>query len=192
MRAISAEAAESDPALAAVDRFAVRVRSISWFAAVGEPLLDVEHAEARRYLEPLGLGSLRVAAAKDWVEAERIARDPRWDRRWWASEEAARHALLAEAAKGREMESLMRALTRVTNEATGTVLGMASTAALRSGMAHRAIAAVAAGAATQVCYQAALAIAAGAGEAHPFAVKRRLFEAGRWPLAVVEGVFFLF
>jgi hypothetical protein len=189
---MSAGTATADPALSAVDRFAARVRTISWFAAAGEALLEIERSEAEQYLRSLGLEGMRVALAKDWAEAERILRDPCWDRRWWDSEETARKALLAEAARGREMDLLMRALTRVTNEATGTVLGMASTAALRSGSGDRALVAVAAGAATQACYQAALALAAGAGEAHPFAVKWRLFEAGRWPLAVIEGVFYLF
>ncbi|HYB09206.1 MAG TPA: hypothetical protein VEJ16_06025 [Alphaproteobacteria bacterium] len=183
--------AMTDAALADVDRFAARVRTISWFAAAGEPLLESERTEVERYLERLGITGMRVAPARDWIDTERIVRDPHWDRRWWHGEEEVRKALLARAAKDHEMGALISALTRVTNEATGTVLGMALIAALRSGTGHQAIAAAAAGAATQACYQAALAIAAGTGETHPFAVKRRLFEAGRWPLAAIEDAFYI-
>ena len=182
----------SDQALAAVERFAARVRSISWFAAVGEPLLDSERAESLRYLKALGLDSVEVAPAKNWADAERVARHPRRDRRWWDAEEAAGRALFAEAEVGRGRDLLLGALSLVLSEATNIVLGMASTSALRAGVVEHAIAAVAAGAATHACFQTGLALGAQAGETHPFAIKRRLFEGGRWPLGVVEGVFYIF
>jgi len=192
MSAEYTSALASDRAHAAVDRFAEHIRSISWFVAVGEPLLDAERSDAHRYLEALGLDSMEVAQAKDWTEAESIVRDPRWDRRWWDAEERARRSLVAEAGAAHGMGALMSVLSQVTNEATGIVLGMASTAALRAGTTRQAIAAVAAGAATQACYQAALALTADADDTHPFAIKRRLFEAGRWPLGVIDGVYYLF
>ena len=34
--------------------------------------------------------------------------------------------------------------------------------------------------------------AAGAGDDHPFAVKFRLYEAGRWPLGIVGSTFSVF
>jgi hypothetical protein len=40
------------------------------------------------------------------------------------------------------------------------------------------------GQALQSCYQAALVIAAGEEEDHPFAQKFRLYENGHWPLGV--------
>jgi hypothetical protein len=71
-------------------------------------------------------------------------------------------------------------------------LGAASIAAARDGVADPALSRVAAGAATQAAYQAALARAAGSPDSHPFAIKFRLFAAGRWPLGLVSDTFHLF
>jgi hypothetical protein len=89
------------------------------------------------------------------------------------------------------MDQVMTALTKVTDAATRIVLGAASVAAARQGIADPALARAAAGAATQAAYQAALALAGGAQSNHPFAVKYRLFAAGRWPLGVVKNSFYL-
>jgi hypothetical protein len=65
-------------------------------------------------------------------------------------------------------------------------------AAARGGVADMALIRAAAGAATQACYQAALVLAAGAEAEHPFAIKFRLYEAGRWPLGIVGMTFNVF
>jgi hypothetical protein len=72
------------------------------------------------------------------------------------------------------------------------LLGAAAVAAARAGMADPSVTRVAAGAASQACDQAALALAAGADGHHPFAAKYRLFLAGRWPLGVVGSRGFVF
>ncbi|HLI13660.1 MAG TPA: hypothetical protein VKY65_18865 [Alphaproteobacteria bacterium] len=180
------------PALGAVARFAEQIRRISWFVAVGEPLLEAELADARAYLAALGFAEASVAAVTNWAEAERCVRDLRWDRGWWAAEEELRRELLTHVRGDGAAKALMAALTGVTSEATAVLLGMASTAALRRGIAQQAIDSVAAGAATQACYQAALALAAAAGDDHPFALKLRLFVAGHWPLGLVDGCFYVF
>jgi hypothetical protein len=72
------------------------------------------------------------------------------------------------------------------------VHGAAAVAASRSGVADEALIRAAAGAATQGAYHAALVLAAGGDEHHPFAIKFRLFEAGRWPLGIVGATFNLF
>ena len=86
----------------------------------------------------------------------------------------------------------MAALTRVTEAASAVVMGAASVAAARSGVADAALARVAAGAATEAAYHAGLARIAGAGANHPFAIKFRLFAAGRWPLGIAGGILHLF
>jgi len=48
------------------------------------------------------------------------------------------------------------------------------------------------GAAVQSVYNAALLLAAGGEETHPFALKFRLFELGRWPIGVHGRSFNLF
>lgn len=180
------------PDLAALTRFTAALGSASWFAAVGQELTEGEEREARDYLAALSLGHARLSLAPDWRAAEAATRSPDWTPAWWNAEETERLALLKSAATRWGEPGLMAALTRVTDEATRLTLGAASVAATRDGIADAALTRVAAGAATQAAYQAALALAAGAGPAHAFAVKYRLFAAGRWPLGLVGDTFYLF
>ena len=49
-----------------------------------------------------------------------------------------------------------------------------------------------AGSALQSCHQAALVLAAGEEDTHPFALKYRLFEHGHWPIAITGSSFNIF
>ena len=115
-----------------------------------------------------------------------------WNSDWWEAEEQLRAALLAEAIERSDEETVMLALTHVTNQAAEAVLLAAEAAAARFGVDDEALIRAAAGAATQACYHAALVLAAEADEDHPFALKYRLYESGRWPLGVVGRSFNLF
>jgi hypothetical protein len=187
----------STPDLAAISRFAAALASASWFAAVGQELTEGEEREARDYLAALGLDQARLAMAPDWRAAEAATRSPAWNPAWWNAEEKERLVLLKRAATRWGEHGLMAALTRVTDEATRLTLGAAAVAATRDGVADAALTRVAAGAATQAAYQAALALAAGAlatgtGSDHAFSIKYRLFAGGRWPLGLVGDTFHLF
>ncbi|MGE0254710.1 MAG: hypothetical protein AB7N54_03830 [Alphaproteobacteria bacterium] len=185
---------------ARLDGFARGLAQQSWFAAAGEALTDGEVADAAAWLAGLGLATLDgaavgIATVAGWREAAAVAADPAWDRRWWDAEEAARTALRAPAVAAAGGESaLLDLLTGVTDAAGTIVHGAAAVAAARSGVADAALLRVAAGAAAQACYQTALLLAAGgtlAGD-HAFAAKYRLFAAGRWPLGIVAGRYYLF
>jgi hypothetical protein len=178
--------------LLAVVRFAEGLRPLSWFAVVGQDLSADERREAQDYLAAIGFPDATVAAVQDWRTAEASTRDTQWSRAWWDAEERERTRLLERAAQQHGQHAVMTALSRVTLEASDVVLGAASIAASRSGIADPALARVAAGAATQAAYQAGLALAAEAGDAHPFAIKFRLFAAGRWPLGLVGETFRVF
>jgi hypothetical protein len=178
--------------LASVARFAGSLRSVSWFAAVGQTLTASERHEAQDYGRALGLSDPRITEMRDWRNAERATRDPDWDARWWQAEDAERLSLMAELTSAHAPPELMAALTRVTDEASAVVFGAASVAASRDGIADQALARVAAGAATQAAYQAALALAARRDDAHMFAIKFRLFAAGRWPLGIIGGALYVF
>lgn len=177
--------------LAGLGRFAAALGSASWFAALGQELTEGEQREGEDYLKALGL-TATLATVSDWRAAEHVTRDPAWSAAWWDAEEATRHNLFSQARETWGEHGLLNALTRVTDEATRLTLGAASIAAARDGIADPALTRVAAGAATQAAYQAALALAAEAGPAHPFAIKFRLFSAGRWPLGLVGATFHLF
>ncbi len=51
---------------------------------------------------------------------------------------------------------------------------------------------LAVGSAVQTCHMAALVIVAGEEADHPFALKYRLFELGRWPISLTGASFNLF
>jgi hypothetical protein len=187
-----AASAGSKADLAALTPFAASLRHVSWFAAVGQPMTDSDTREAKDYAAAIGFAQARIATAGDWRAAERATRDPKWSTAWWQAEEDARAALMRQLESQLDRRALLAALTHVTNEASDVVMGAASVAASRDGVADQALARVAAGAATQAAYQAALAVAARAGTAHPFAIKFCLFAAGRWPLGIVDKALYVF
>ena len=180
-------------ALAPLDSLRNRIRVASWFAAVGEELTSDERWDARAYLAGLGFADTGVAAVADWKQAAAVAKSPDWSRDWWDREEAERTALLGRAATLIPEHELMAALSRVMELSASITHGAAAIAASRSGVADQALSRVAAGAAAQSAYQAALAAVGHDGDnEHPFSIKFRLFEAGRWPLGITGHSFHLF
>jgi hypothetical protein len=182
----------SEAALLRVRGFAGEIRRASWFAGCGEPLTAGDLDDASAYLAALGLAPCETAPVASWTDVAAITQLPDWSRVWWEAEEGERTRLFDLARAAQRECPLLAALTAVTQTASDVVIGAAAVAAARAGVADEALHRVAAGAATQACYQAALAIAADAGEAHGFAAKFRLFAAGRWPLGIVGDRFFVF
>jgi hypothetical protein len=177
--------------LAAVRAFASALPRGSWFAACGEALTSSERADATAYLAALGMPDIAIAGVTGWIEAAATTQDPAWSRAWWDAEAHAQAALQRRAAARFGADRLLAALTVVT-EAAASLGGAAALAMSRAGIAEPTLMRVAAGAAAQACHQAALALAADAGPDHLFAVKYRLFAAGRWPLGIVGDRFFVF
>lgn len=183
---------EDFPTLAAVARFTQAVPRVPWFQALGEPLAEAARADAIAYLSALGFPDAHVALVATWAEAEEAARNPEWDSAWWEAEEQLRAGLSAQAVDLVGETEVMAALTHVGASASAAVLDAATEATASAGVTDQALVRAAAGAAIQGCHQAALVLAAGAEEDHAFALKFRLFEAGRWPLGVVGTSFNLF
>ena len=180
------------PSLAAVARFVRTLSHVPWFAALGEPLSEAERADAAAYLSALGFPDARLTQVMSWDEAEEAARNPEWNTLWWEAEEQLRAGLTARALELVQESELVAALDHVTHSAAGPVQKAAAVAAKRAGVADEGLLGAAAGTAIQACYQAALVLAAGAEEDHAFAIKFRLFEAGRWPLGILGTTFSLF
>ncbi|SLN17470.1 hypothetical protein [Oceanibacterium hippocampi] len=180
------------PTLVAVARFTRLIPAVPWFAAVGETIGLQDRQEAESYCSALGFPGADVALVPDWHEAENVARNPDWNDSWWEQEEQLRVGLIADACEFLPEHELMTALTHVTSVASDHVHGAAAIAAQHGGIGDEALVRAAAGAATQACYQAALVLAAGADDEHCFAIKYRLFEAGRWPLGIIGSTFSLF
>jgi len=169
----------------AVNSFVSSLSRQPWFAAVGEPLTESECGDAQEYLRLLGFATAETRSVPTWQAAEKIIRDPHWDKRWWDAEEKLRLQLLGPLIATWGEHTVMSRLTQVTDEATRVTLGAASVAAARANLADPALTRAASGAATQACYQALLTEIAGIDEDHSFRAKFRLFAAGRWPLGLV-------
>jgi hypothetical protein len=181
------------PTLAAVAGLARLVPQVPWFTSVGTAIDAELRAAADSYVSALGFPDATVADVIEWEDAEFAAANPDWNTDWWEAEEQLRVALTAEAVEllGDE-EMLVVALTNVTKAASECVHVAAAGAAGGIGRRNPALVRAAAGAATQASYQTALLLAAGGEEDHPFALKFRLFEAGRWPLGIVGSSFNIF
>ncbi len=182
------------PVLQAVLRFARLAPRVAWFSSLGEALSPAEASDARAYVEALGFPEAHVTPVADWEEAEAAIRNPGWNSAWWEAEELSRTALIAMALEHMAEADLLAALSQVTASAAQSVHGAAAIAAARSGLSDEGLIRAAAGAATQACYQAALVLASvpSSDAEHPFALKFRLYEAGRWPLGIVGTSFNLF
>ena len=162
------------------------VRAAPWFAALGAPLTEEIHAQARAYL-----GADAVLAVTSWREAEDFLKSPETPLDWWDREETLRKHLLARAQKRYPRHALWRSLTELTTEAGELVHASARAAAARLDGAAPASPHVAAGAASQAVYQLAVARIAGCTTS-PFESKFRLFASGRWPLGLRAGCLLLF
>jgi len=181
------------PTLAGVAGLARLVPQIPWFTTVGTMIDPGLRAAADSYASALGFPDATVADVTEWEDAEFAAANPDWNTDWWEAEEQQRIALTAQAVEllGDE-EMLVVALTNVTKAASECVHVAAAGAAGDIGRRNPALVRAAAGAATQASYQTALLLAAGGDEDHPFALKFRLFEAGRWPLGIIGSSFNVF
>ena len=165
---------------------------MAWFGALGEALGEAERSEAALYLAGLGRFGHAITPVADWPAARAASTDPAWDPAWWDDEDEARRALQTAAEGALDSAALHRSLTAVTEAARLVIEGAACRAASRAGHRDTGLVKAAAGAASLACFQAGLVLLAGAGDDHPLMAKFRLFECGRWPLAVIGNRFYLF
>lgn len=130
-------------------------------------------------------------AVADAAQAGRIIRDPDWDTRWWAREEAERRRLTESTSKKHGLAAALEALTLATEGRTETSLRQALGAQpIMAG--GESLARAAAGALLTALHARALAMLAGCGESHLFMRKYALFALGRWPLGVAHSALHLF
>lgn len=189
------EALEAEiPALARIRRFAWAACRVDWFAHVGEHPGPVTMDMAERYADALGFPDARLALVTDWSEAASAAESLDFDHAAWEAEEQLRAALTADALDLMSEEALQVALTHVAATVHAPVRTSVEEclAIWDEEYGETPLRDLAVGAAVQACHQAALVLAAGAEEDHPFALKFRLFEGGRWPIGIAGLSFNLF
>jgi hypothetical protein len=182
------------PGLQAASRFPALIERVEWFTAIGRPLDDDEIVIAQDYAAALGFPEVQIAAAGDWIDVTDIMGNPDWNSEAWEAEEQLRAALIMAACDLADEETVSLALTRVSQAAAEILPSVAETVAITHGLDDEELINLAVGAGVQACYQAALVLAAEVEdqEEHPFALKFRLFEMGRWPLGIIGATCHIF
>lgn len=178
--------------LTAMAKFALGINEIPWFSRVGKPLSQDDLELAESYLSALGFPGSHVSAVETWEEAAGFAENPDWNTEWWEAEEQLRASLVTQASEDIDEADLTNALNHIAGQAAGVATEVVSGAAIDSGYDDDEFVTAAAGAMVAACYAAGLVLAAGAEEDHPFALKFRLLETGRFPLGVIGTTFSLF
>jgi hypothetical protein len=178
--------------LSLIGRFSASLTRIAWFSTLGARLDPRVKADATAYLSGLGFPDVGTALVRSFAEAGDAALSPGFDDPAWEAEEQLRASLAAEAAARFGEEATNLALTHVSARAAPAVeAGIARAAALWD-VDDEGLINAASGAAIQAAHEAALVLAAGADEDHPFVFKFRLFERGRWPIGIAGASFNLF
>jgi hypothetical protein len=171
-------------ALKAIRRLGEVVVRIPWFSRIGQPLDETEEGIARRYLDMLGFPDAAALTVADWEEAADAAANLDMNSEGWEVEEQLRADLSREALNYFDEESLSNTLAYVTERVGPVLVESIESAASLWPVGEDEIIEAATGAAVQACFEAALVLAAQAVEEHPFALKFRLFELGRWPIGL--------
>ncbi len=167
--------------------------SAAWFSACGLPFEPSDIADARAYLDALGLPArMPVEPVASWEHAERIIRNPAWDVSWWEREEAERRALMRRCVEKLGEAAALESLSLAAGAEHEAIHGAAAVAAARAGVADEALVRAAAGAASMAANGLSLTRLAETGPEHLFVRKYALFEGGRWPLGIIAGVLHLF
>ncbi|MAL79032.1 MAG: hypothetical protein CMN55_07940 [Sneathiella sp.] len=183
---------EDYPTLRSVVRFNKLIPAVAWFSAIGEPLARSVFPIARAYMDTLGFPAAYVAEVADWEDAAYAAANPEFNSDWWEAEEQLRMALTDAALELMSEEDLTLALTHVSATASKVITDAFEAVTDDAGIDDQELVRAAIGSAVQACHQAALVLAAGEEDDHPFALKYRLYEQGHWPIALTGGSFHIF
>jgi len=189
---IEIDALEEYPTLVLVSRFTKLIPRTDWLRYVGEPLEREVQEKARSYLDALGFPEATPAEVEDWQEAAYSLETNDWNSPFWEVEQQLMAALTVEITDNIDPQLLEMVLANVTSVASEYVSEGVMMAADRWDMQDEELMKAAIGEGVQACYQAALVIAAGVDDNHPFTLKYQLFETGWWPLGVMGNTFNIF
>ncbi len=183
---------EDYPTLLQVSRFASLLKTTKWFSHIGEDLNSQLVKNSRQYLEALGFPDSYPAQVDDWADAIHCLETNDWNSPAWEAEEQLTASLITEALEFIEEDVLEVALTNITSKASTHITAAIEQASIRWAFNDDEILRAAMGQAVQACYQAALVIAVGGEEDHPFALKFSLYEKGHWPLGIAGNTLNIF
>ncbi|WP_373086673.1 hypothetical protein [Sneathiella sp.] len=183
---------EAYPTLISVVRFNKFLTNVPWFNDLGEPLEAEALGAARDYMDALGFPDAFVAEIENWDDAGHAAGNPDWNSDWWEAEEQLRMGLTTKALELMEEEDLNLALTQISATASPLITAAVEAVTDEQDIEDQELIRAAIGSALQCCHQAALVLAAGEEDSHPFALKYKLFEQGHWPIGITGRSFNIF
>ena len=189
---IEIDALEEYPTLVLVSRFTKLIPRTDWFRYVGEPLESDVLEKARTYLDALGFPEATPAEVEDWQEAAYSLETNDINIPFWEVAQQLMAALSVEVTDNIDPQLLEMVLANVTSVASEYVSEGVIAAADRWGVHDEELMKAAIGEGVQACYQAALVIAAGVDDDHPFKLKYQMYETGWWPLGVMGNTFNIF
>lgn len=189
---IEIDALTEYPTLVSVMRLTRLIPRTDWFRYVGEPLEGDILEKAHRYLNALGFPDAAPAQVEDWHEAGYSLETNDFNSPFWEVEQQLMAALTVEVPDNIDPQLLEMVLANVTSVASEYVGEGVMVAADRWHMEDEELIKAAIGEGVQACYQAALVIAAGIDDDHPFTLKYQMFETGWWPLGVMGNTLNIF
>ncbi|RMF73186.1 MAG: hypothetical protein D6740_04250 [Alphaproteobacteria bacterium] len=185
--------AGEEQTLAAWPRLGRYLGRVSWFSALGEPLAPATVSLARDYLAALGLPEGDVTLTESPHDAADVLTDIEAAAPLRAQEDQLRQDLLTGAtARMADPERLFDAVEIIKGLAAVTAGRAIEEDGVFPPGTDPQLLDAAVGAAVAATVDAALLLTGERGPAHPFALRFRLFERGRWPLALIGASFHLY
>lgn len=193
-----AELEREAPILSRLTRFARGLDGTSWFARLGESPRPKVRELSLAYVDALGFPEAELSILPTWEDAADAAETYDMASPAWEAEELARADLTARALEVISEDALNVGLSVIAQS-----VGEAAKAAMQEQAAYwdmedEAPQNLAVGAAAQAAHSAGLLLMAAAVDpeievnTHHVAYKFKLFEQGRWPVALLGGTFSLF
>ncbi len=170
-------------------KYAERIGQGRWFVNLGLPFDEREQGTVDAYVR--ATGAAKLLRATSWEYAREILLDARTKAD--AEREAAEvERLKARALAATDRSALMTTMTTIVDGGLEIFFDRAGAAARAARVSDPGIIRIAASAASEAVYRAALAAAVGEPETHRFILRHELFTNGRWPLARIDDGFYLF
>ncbi len=186
------------PVLARLKRYATGLTDRAWFARLGEAPRPSVREAAQDFTLRLGFPDATLAILRDWEEAAEAAETADWAAPAWEAEELLRADLTGVALSVLSEEAFEIAQNLIAKEVADSAKAAMEEQAALWDMVDEGAMTLAVGAVAQAAHQGGLLLIAAAADPefdvheHAFASKLRLFELGRWPVAVIGTSFSVF
>jgi hypothetical protein len=186
------EESEEAARLTLLARFAKGAAGAPFLSRLGEPITAPEADLAQTFCAALGFPDAVVVPVESFEAAAEAGETLGYDTAAWEATEQLRIGLVARANELLGEETVQGALQDVIAYLAVAVQDAVVEAGAVFDVADEPLLNAAAGATLRACHNAALVLLAGEDETHPLALEYRLFELGRWPVALTGSTLHLF